>query len=582
MKYWLVIDSWNLMESFITESISPYSFYQKRNFGNNLSRFFKKGSERFNHLVLSARRPSGDYIIELSDNLLDKTALENSENKKTVFIYPKTIYYKNGSVNFYFSSEDKLKSFIAESKILLEVKCIDKYYTSFHYDKKERKLKIKEGSDAIFSFNSQQDLEMLFDQSYNFIKGAIIGYARGQITLMDIGRQELLIDITDLKNSFAGLNTELMMGESAISDMSIKQKIVRCKFDYKKENLETTNLFDILNQIFSEVINLASKRSLELKRQKTPAYTIELEELKNKQEKCHSMMHKLELEYHISSVINELSVIRKREVDNGKNNGKKRVYFKKDTPEYKRKVELKKILSDFEENNKEYKELRNEVKDLEESIANYKYGFTDYDSTLGALFIQLSDITNELMKKVSKENILHSIDLSNVQTVDKNKLHITSQKDNEEEVCYFNTVLHYILEHSMSGSRLVSETALLDLILETAKIFKKNEIARTDIGQQILTTLGQYWRYKKQEADSFSIPDNLPILQAIMSFYIKAQGFEQIERFMLNRKYQYKEYAFMLWGAYIGFAAIPKTFTNAIYQNGDVNKELDNFLLSLF
>ena len=84
------------------------------------------------------------------------------------------------------------------------------------------------------ALESNQDLEMLFDQSYNFIKGAIIGYVRGQITLMDVGRQELLIDITDLKNSFAGLNTELMMGESAISDMSIKQKIVKCKFDYKK------------------------------------------------------------------------------------------------------------------------------------------------------------------------------------------------------------------------------------------------------------------------------------------------------------------------------------------------------------
>lgn len=66
-----------------------------------------------------------------------------------------------------------------------------------------------------------------------------------------------------------------------------------------------------------------------------------------------------------------------------------------------------------------------------------------------------------------------------------------------------------------------------------------------------------------------------------MSFYIKVQGFEQIERFMLNRKYQYKEHAFMLWGAYVGFAAIPKTFTGVIYQNNDVNKELDSFLLNL-
>ena len=95
-----------------------------------------------------------------------------------------------------------------------------------------------------------------------------------------------------------------------------------------------------------------------------------------------------------------------------------------------------------------------------------------------------------------------------------------------------------------------------------------------------MTALGEYWRYKKQEADTFSIPANLSILQSIMSFFIKAQGFEQIERFMLNRKYQHKEYAFMLWGAYIGFAAIPKTFTKVIYQDNDISKKLDQFIKS--
>ena len=50
MKYWLLIDSWNLMESFVRKHIS-YSFYQERGFGNNLSRFFKVGSEKINHLI---------------------------------------------------------------------------------------------------------------------------------------------------------------------------------------------------------------------------------------------------------------------------------------------------------------------------------------------------------------------------------------------------------------------------------------------------------------------------------------------------------------------------------------------------
>ena len=35
MKYYISINSWNLLESFVTESLSPFAFYGKRNFGNN-------------------------------------------------------------------------------------------------------------------------------------------------------------------------------------------------------------------------------------------------------------------------------------------------------------------------------------------------------------------------------------------------------------------------------------------------------------------------------------------------------------------------------------------------------------------
>jgi hypothetical protein len=85
---------------------------------------------------------------------------------------------------------------------------------------------------------------------------------------------------------------------------------------------------------------------------------------------------------------------------------------------------------------------------------------------------------------------------------------------------------------------------------------------------------------KDQKEDTFEIPTDLPILQAIMAFYIKAQGFDQIERFMLIRKYQHKEFAFMLWGAFVGFAAIPKTFTKIIYENTNqsINDHIDTYL----
>ena len=36
--------------------------------------------------------------------------------------------------------------------------------------------------------------------------------------------------------------------------------------------------------------------------------------------------------------------------------------------------------------------------------------------------------------------------------------------------------------------------------------------------------------------------------------------------------------AFMLWGACLGYASLPKTFTNIIYQDSELYKPIDEYL----
>jgi len=47
------------------------------------------------------------------------------------------------------------------------------------------------------------------------------------------------------------------------------------------------------------------------------------------------------------------------------------------------------------------------------------------------------------------------------------------------------------------------------------------------------------------------------------------------------KKFSSKAYAFMLWGAWIGFADMPKTFTNVLYQNDNINSMIDSKLAEL-
>ena len=83
MFYYISTNSWNLLESFVSESISPFSFYQVRGYGNNLSRYLDGTNERANYLILSAKEINGDYVLRVNDEILDKSNIAPVKNRKT-------------------------------------------------------------------------------------------------------------------------------------------------------------------------------------------------------------------------------------------------------------------------------------------------------------------------------------------------------------------------------------------------------------------------------------------------------------------------------------------------------------------
>ena len=145
--------------------------------------------------------------------------------------------------------------------------------------------------------------------------------------------------------------------------------------------------------------------------------------------------------------------------------------------------------------------------------------------------------------------------------------------------CYFNILLKSIL--SSTTAKQLSEHSVLLVLEESAKLFKSMPLSKENSGKMILNTLREYWSYKNQRIDSFNIPEGMPVLQSIMSFFVKPLGFDQIERYMMIKKFSSKAYAFMLWGAWIGFADMPKTFTNVLYQNDNINSMIDSKLAEL-
>ena len=270
MKYYISINSWNLLESFVTESLSPFAFYSKRNFGNNLSRFISNSNEKINFLVFSTADNGGDYTIVVDDAILDTSSIKPVKGLKTIIVYNKTLYYKKGYVSFRFGSQALQDAFIAESQILFEVKCVDKYKKDFFIKAvKEKKASVtlrKLGE----SFSFEQQILIKGDNRFNIVKGAVVGYVRGALTTSGSSDLRLISMIKDIKNSFAGLNTQIMVNDSEVDhpeDYIVKLK--ECQKTYNEVLNEKTNYFDILTQLFLEVRNLASLRCAELKRYKS-------------------------------------------------------------------------------------------------------------------------------------------------------------------------------------------------------------------------------------------------------------------------------------------------------------------------
>lgn len=80
MYYYIRTSSWNLLESFVSESISPFSFYQDRGYGNNLSRYIDGTNERTDYLILSTKEIKGDYVLKVNDEILDKSSIVPVKN----------------------------------------------------------------------------------------------------------------------------------------------------------------------------------------------------------------------------------------------------------------------------------------------------------------------------------------------------------------------------------------------------------------------------------------------------------------------------------------------------------------------
>lgn len=383
--------------------------------------------------------------------------------------------------------------------------------------------------------------------------------------------------IKDIKNSFAGLNTQIMVNDSEVErPEAYIIKLKECKKSFNEVLHEKTNYFDILTQLFLEVRNLASLRCAELSRYKVGNKERLIDSLERQKQDIEYEICKIERTSNISILKAELKQIKDEEKRLGERSGKSRIYFKKDTPKYNRKQELKAILKEFEESNEDYKALLRKLDEINTSIQNANSGKSQYDAALSALFVRISDITSDLQKKFDQGKSLNAVDFSCIEYTQEYGLELREASEDNDELEYFNVLIKTIV--SRETLETISEQFILSLIEKSAIAFKSCPSYESEKGKLITECLRNYWRYKHNQCTGFVIPGDMPVLQSVMSFFLKPFGFDQIERYMMNKKFTEKKYAMMLWAACNGYAALPKTFTSVLYQDEENYMAMDNLL----
>jgi hypothetical protein len=402
--FWIPINVWNLNELFTTESISPISFYKDRNFGNPVNRNPEYVEEE-NNLILFNNAIQNEILLRFSPDLLNNEYLIELKSAKTTemrtFKYSKTIYLKMDLFKVYFSKQETLNEFYNNTYMLLEVKTVNKYRSNFVIDATISKTR-KKATYQSQIIPTKQDDQPFFDKVYNQIKGMIYGYIIGHYRAFDKNEQLLVSELSKLKTSIGSVHTDIVLSEqySNLWLVNTSKQIQECQKLYFDNFGEQSDAFDTLFLRLQEIDNLNNMRCSTIIEQKSDVY---IEDYKKEQK------HLEDAQYHLNNYMSdskitplesELEKIKQEEEAKGKTKGKTREYYKKDSREYSRKIELKKLIANFK-NDSKYKSLKEVVANQNEKLLQFQFDFTKYDTSITEQFRRISEYLHELTKKTT-------------------------------------------------------------------------------------------------------------------------------------------------------------------------------------
>jgi hypothetical protein len=255
-KLYIATSTLNFNNILATESISPVTFYARRNFG--YKRFTQVEPNPFpNSLIAYDKLPifqieeSGydDYpmIIEIQKELIQDNKISGAFEKNGIKIFQlnKTIYLHPNKVKFLFFNENDRKIAIIKSEPSIETKLLPVYNKRFvpinkGYDSFQWNKSFLENISDLSDSNLMGEIE--FDSKINKLKGFYYSYFLGIILSMSTKEKttrENLNSISDLLIKLSG-EKDIFTNES-LDELEKIQSLVESTLSYSKKQLYIRN-----------------------------------------------------------------------------------------------------------------------------------------------------------------------------------------------------------------------------------------------------------------------------------------------------------------------------------------------------
>lgn len=548
------------------ECVSPFSFYARRCFGSDLSRHFEE-SERMNHLLLSTKEPISDFAIKIDSSSLNLQYLSRVRKSKYLYLYPRSIFFQKGKVKFRFATEELLKTFLAETEIMLEIKCTALYSDDFYISNTGSEYAVPMDLD-ILPMEAQEE-SIIQEDKFNYTKGAIIGYCRGLLTNKSQEETDAIVALTNLRNDIVGLHTQIMVDDNYVPTRSLDSSIIRAEELYNKALYRKTQNFRVISLLYADLIEKANLRYEEMQSRKTTNFRLNESEIKRAIVDSKEAIRQYEFNSNLLPLVNELEKIKRDEVENGKKIGQRRKFYPKGSPEFTRKQELKANIENYKKSNKKHLELVKRLQGLQNQLYLISTGASEFDSAIATISNQISDVIANIEKDVQSSNRQVNIDFSCFKTCRNGELIIFDPDYKAAELEYYNILMRTILEYPVKELRPASDVDMLNLLKVSMNRYKEIGTSfATDDGQRIRRILLNYWFYKNHDPKGkVELTEEFPLINNIIAFFLKGSDFSQIERYTVNKGIKHKEYALMLFGGLVGFASLPRTMTASIYQS---------------